>query len=844
MNTRRPPEQRVPFEWSAALRAVALLGLLIAALLPASAGIELFPWWDLDPTTRWTPSTGIQPWQMLMLAMLSVAGAGLAMLAGAVGGERPLWGHALLAGIGSAGVLAHGVFDTELHGDGAIALDGVEHLVRAAPWIAMIWGWVGAAHLCRGARARTIVLALAIGFVVLLLAKGLLQIVIEHPATVAEFERTKDDILASNGWEADSPAALAYERRLLQPEASGWFGLSNVYASFMAAAAAGLIAACASAFWSTKKVTRSLAVAVGIALCALVGLLLSKSKGGIGAAAISLGACALVALVTEVRRARPDSTGRFFQHIGQVVGRLVGPGVIVLVLGLIAVRGVIGTDFGERSLLFRAFYAVGSLRIWGEHPLFGVGPDGFQDAYAAAKLPIATETVQSPHSVLLDWTATLGVFGLAWATLLIWRSAGLFGFVRAGASGGDTAAEPAGAAGVLPRSAIQQVVLVVALVGLGGTAIEQGLATPSFALARVLGIVGWLVASIGLLRWMNASRSGAPDAARTTGWLAAGSAVALIAHMQIEVTPVWVNAAPLLGVWLGAAMPGPKHRSSEAGDAVGNAHAGVRGLAGWIVGGLCALSSWIIAVMAVGIAIPGVWQWQAALAEAAVILQPAAELQAERDRVFAEGDRAGLERLAGQVSVYTGASVPARPEAVGDAVHRIRLFAMQAAMEPLARAQEARPGHSGTRITLGRVALELAANTPADDLDQLRLLLEPIVAGQQPDTLRPRSIGMWDWSGIAAERAATLALPLDGGEVTRMLIDAATLYWLEVDARSPYSARAAIHLMDLHRGLGDIEFAQTWAAEALDRDDLSGLDPISGLSAVDRDRAERILLGE
>jgi hypothetical protein len=80
-------------------------------------------------------------------------------------------------------------------------------------------------------------------------------------------------------------------------------------------------------------------------------------------------------------------------------------------------RGLIWTDLGERSLLFRAFYAIGSLRIWGEYPFAGVGPDGFQDAYAAAKIPIATETVQSPHSVIFDWTATLGVFGLAWVGL-------------------------------------------------------------------------------------------------------------------------------------------------------------------------------------------------------------------------------------------------------------------------------------------------------------------------------------------------------------------------------------------------------------------------------------------
>jgi len=51
--------------------------------------------------------------------------------------------------------------------------------------------------------------------------------------------------------------------------------------------------------------------------------------------------------------------------------------------------------------------------------MLGVGPDGFQNAYLTARPAISPEEVDSPHSVLFDWWATLGFGGIAWAALLI-----------------------------------------------------------------------------------------------------------------------------------------------------------------------------------------------------------------------------------------------------------------------------------------------------------------------------------------------------------------------------------------------------------------------------------------
>ena len=58
----------------------ALGALLVGALLPACAGTEAFPHWDLDPTRTWTPVTGITPPLSVAFAALSMIGASVALL--------------------------------------------------------------------------------------------------------------------------------------------------------------------------------------------------------------------------------------------------------------------------------------------------------------------------------------------------------------------------------------------------------------------------------------------------------------------------------------------------------------------------------------------------------------------------------------------------------------------------------------------------------------------------------------------------------------------------------------------------------------------------------------------
>src|SRR4029078_10506938 len=61
-----------------------------------------------------------------------------------------------------------------------------------------------------------------------------------------------------------------------------------------------------------------------------------------------------------------------------------------------------------KSVLYRLEYWQGTARVIVDHPLLGVWAGDFQEAYAAYKLPQASETVADPHNFLLEMWATAG----------------------------------------------------------------------------------------------------------------------------------------------------------------------------------------------------------------------------------------------------------------------------------------------------------------------------------------------------------------------------------------------------------------------------------------------------
>jgi hypothetical protein len=63
---------------------------------------------------------------------------------------------------------------------------------------------------------RTVVLALLAAFAVPLLVKGVLQVLVDHPETIAAVRAHEAGRVRIERVAPDSPAALAYERRLMQ----------------------------------------------------------------------------------------------------------------------------------------------------------------------------------------------------------------------------------------------------------------------------------------------------------------------------------------------------------------------------------------------------------------------------------------------------------------------------------------------------------------------------------------------------------------------------------------------------------------------------------------------------
>ena len=271
---------------------------------------------------------------------------------------------------------------------------------RALDWFAAATTGVALGHLVAVRRVRVVVLAMLLGGIVVMAGRGVHQVAIEHAETVSFFDANQADILAARGWLEDSPAALAFERRLRQPEATGWIGFSNIFSGFAAAGCIGLL----SVVVVSRRRGHEAGGPVLLGLAALTMAVLVGVNGSKGA--IAAGALGLIVMWLLF-----GSFGSKFRA---------RPGVIILAASVAAffavlLRGWLPESFlGDRSLLFRWHYFQGAWGMLTSSPLVGVGPDGFQDAYLQLKPPRSPEDVASAHSMGVDWLASMGVVGIAW----------------------------------------------------------------------------------------------------------------------------------------------------------------------------------------------------------------------------------------------------------------------------------------------------------------------------------------------------------------------------------------------------------------------------------------------
>ena len=204
---------------------IGLTLLLWSVLARAAVGSEPLPGWDADPTQISIAIIGLGPAGSLVLDIAAWLGAACVFI-GNRSRRSSIDPLALLALLGAICILAR-----------TLIVDGsdTEAVRIGSSWAA---GWVGfSALLTLASRSalRSVVGALLAGFVLYLCSKAFIQVFFEHASMLAQFESDPAASLTAQGFEPGSPQALSYERRLRQPDPTGWFGLSNVLASFLAA---------------------------------------------------------------------------------------------------------------------------------------------------------------------------------------------------------------------------------------------------------------------------------------------------------------------------------------------------------------------------------------------------------------------------------------------------------------------------------------------------------------------------------------------------------------------------------------------------------------------------------
>lgn len=443
--------------------AAALLGLVAFRCLVM---ISPDPSFDVDPLAQPVPWFGLGPGGSALCSIWILLAGTLVLLGERFSGRGLDRGLLLLWLLPLVPIVLHG------RADATAFWLGVDWFAAASVGVVL-------AHACRAPGVRSMVLAGFLGVLGMLVIRGAGQLLIEHPALVDYFNANREAMLAGFGWEPGSAKARLYERRLVQPEATGWFGLANLFSGLMAI---GLVLGVGSLLATggsrgggdrdhaagTPRTARWLLWLLALAGF-LVMLLVNGSKGAIGAVLLGL-------VVGVAPRLVPRLRDRGFRLAG-----VLSVAALAITLGAVLVRGLLGADAlgGELSLLFRWQYLLGASSLIVQHPLIGIGPDGFQSAFLAVRPALSPEEPASVHNVIADWLVSLGVLGSTWICLLL-----LLAF-RCGASRFIPGV-------VFPRQSLL-FLLAIAVAGYLAMSLEQGSLTPQLLLLRLLGVLVALV---------------------------------------------------------------------------------------------------------------------------------------------------------------------------------------------------------------------------------------------------------------------------------------------------------------------------------------------------------------
>lgn len=751
----------------AAASAIVLLAILrtILALVP-----RLF--FDVDPALDPAPFAGLGPAGSLALDAATLVACAIAWAACAEPRHRA--GLLVLLALAPLPLVAW-------HGSG-----DPESLRLGSAWLAAaIGGATLAATL--GGPARGVAAALLLAGTAPLLVRGAMQSEVaalgwrgpEHAAVVARFDRDRERILADRGWAPGSPPARIFERRLRQPQPTGWFVTTNVFATLVGAA---FVALGGLALGLLRAGRRGLAAATAIPLPLLgLALMLTGSRGALGAVALGVAVVAAAHLLPALRR--------HARSLGLVLAAV----PLLVLLGVVLRGALLPEGFaGDVSLLFRWHYLLGAARAFLDHPVLGVGPAGFQEAYVAVRPPRSPEEVASAHDAFADWMVGLGVLGGAWIALALRLAA------RAGAPRDDET--PAAPVSGRPRPGLLAALALVA-VGVVAVLVEAPALDGDDLVARFLALGAMPLLFAGIL----AAWRGTTEPWRSIAL--AGAVAATLAHGMIEMTWTQPGAAAWCWALLGVAAAGRRTTSRAAapmGEGLRRSVAGLLALAALAT----LLAGWLPARRLE----QGMRRAAAELAPIAAIRRASARLEAGDGAAAAELRRAitalGLDPTAGD----PGAAIRA-----AESARRLRAAERLAAL-----------GVPDSRRLAAR-QYERAAALVADDA-AARALLRAGEAALEEDRSGD-DLGAWVETALLASGRAARG---GGAEALDDAIVAAQRV-LELD---PHGLAGAVRLADLLAAAGRADEARAAYDRALAIDAAFSLDPLKQLPAAERARVE------
>lgn len=489
----------------------AILVAVGARAMLSFAGVSVF---DMDPAIEASSFVGAVPAESVLLDALALGGASWLIVRRALSaagiGSLAVW-IALLCLPALVLLLVH-------------AVNGGDQLWRASTWIAgfaLVIAVVSQANVENGLVLRRAAVAALGGIAVVMAVRGLSQMSSEHFAMVQYYEETKLSFLTAHGWLPDSSQALAYERRLMQNEATGWFGFSNVFATVAVASAVlmGNIAVGRGSF--ALRLWLWIASFFCVALVAMSG-----SKGGIASLMIGL----FVSLL--LRRGVAWSS--------QLLVALPLAAVAGVVL-----RGLAGSQWAEQSLLFRWYYLVGAAKTFLSAPWLGVGPAGFQRAFLQFRPQESVEEVLSAHGAFADWMIAVGVVGvglIAAQLLLVW-----WGRPR---TGSDSQHAQVALPSIAPKGVAELAVVSVVFASVISIAFEASAIDGADVLFWRLGGLALGSATAWVLVRLMSERAEESHASIAIGLSA--MSVVVLTHGQIDMV-FWLPGSAMWG-WLTLAL--------------------------------------------------------------------------------------------------------------------------------------------------------------------------------------------------------------------------------------------------------------------------------------------------